>query len=137
VENQPLSATDLHSDCVRVVNRLRLGAPVEEMEAITPNSAKREFEVLAKSIRETIDKNEPESGLDRLHTFTIKYLRVLCEKRGLPPERDKPLHSLMGEYVKCLKKEGKLESEMAERIPSRCAKRAEPTDLGNTLFSHG
>jgi hypothetical protein len=37
-------------------------------------------------------------------------------KRGIIVDRDKPLHSLFGEYVKRLKQEGLLESEMTERI---------------------
>ena len=67
-------------------------------------------------MREAIEKNEPESGLDRLHTFVVKYMRVLCEKRGISTEREKPLHSLVGEYVKHLKEKGDIEAEMTERI---------------------
>jgi len=43
-------------------------------------------------------------------------MRVLCEKRGVTTERDKPLHSLVGEYIKRLKEAGDIESEMTERI---------------------
>ncbi len=87
-----------------------------EMEAITPNSAERDFAALAKSVRDAIEKNEPESGLDRLHTFVIKYMRVLCEQHGISTERSKPLHSLVGEYIRRLKDSGQIESEMTERI---------------------
>jgi hypothetical protein len=107
---------ELLGGCRRVCERLVQGAPVEEMDAIRPNSSERDFEVLAKSVNEAIDKNEPETGLDRLHTFTTKYLRSACEKHGIAPQKEKPLHSLMGEYIKCLKKEGIVESEMTERI---------------------
>jgi hypothetical protein len=31
-------------------------------------------------------------------------------------DRNKPLHSLVGEYIKAIKKEGLIESEMTERI---------------------
>jgi hypothetical protein len=27
-------------------------------------------------VREAIERNEPESGLDRLHTFVVKYIKV-------------------------------------------------------------
>src|SRR5438105_10024307 len=57
-----------------------------------------------------------EAGLDRLHTFVVKYVRVLCEKYGINTEREKPLHSLFGEYVKELKRSGRIESQMTERI---------------------
>ena len=49
---------------------------------------------------DSIEKNEPEAGLDRLHTFVMKLIRTLAEKRGVAIDRDKPLHSVFGEYVK-------------------------------------
>jgi len=106
----------LYEDCHRIADRLRQGAPVQEIEAISPNSGGRDFDVLAKSVREAIERNEPECGLDRLHTFVVKYIRVLCDKHGINPDRKKPLHGLFGEYVKCLKQQGLIESKMTERI---------------------
>lgn len=102
--------------CRGVVHRLSESAPVPEMEAITPNTADRAFAFLAKSVRDAIEKNEPESGLDRLHTFIVKYMRALCQKHGIATEKEKPLHSLVGEYVRRLKEKGYIESEMTERI---------------------
>jgi hypothetical protein len=106
----------LYESCRRAVERLSQSAPVPEIEAITPNTAEKNFATLAKSIREAIEKNEPESALDRLHTFVIKYMRVVCEQHGIKAEKDKPLHSLVGEYVKRLKEKGHIESDMTERI---------------------
>lgn len=106
----------LLENCRRVVLRLSESASVLEIEAITPNTSEKGFATLAKSVRESIEKNEPEAGLDRLHTFVLKYMRTLCQKHGITLEKDKPLHSLFGEYVKRLADEGKIESEMTERI---------------------
>jgi abortive infection Abi-like protein len=103
-------------DCQRIVQRLSEAAPVFELEALSPNSAGRDFESLAKSVRDAIERNEPESGLDRLHTFVVKYIRVLCTGRGISTARDKPIHSLFGEYVRSLKEQGLIESDMTERI---------------------
>ena len=103
-------------ECLRIVRRLKESAPVPDIEAVTPNLEDRSFEALARSVREAIDRNEPETGLDRLHTFVVKYFRVLCGKRGIDTSKDKPLHSLVAEYVKALRKEGLIESEMTERI---------------------
>jgi hypothetical protein len=100
----------------RIAHRLLQSAPVPEIGAITPNTTERDFATLAKSVREAIDKNEPESGLDRLHTFVVRYMKVLCEKHGIATDRDKPLHSMVGEYVKCLRQKNLIESEMTERI---------------------
>jgi len=69
-----------------------------------------------KAVREAIERNTPEAGLDRLHTFVIKYVRTLCEQAGVAVTRDKALHSLFGEYVKKLQASGKIESEMTMRI---------------------
>lgn len=106
----------LLESCRRVAERLVQCTPVPELDAINPNTAERGFASLAKSVREAIEKNEPETGLDRLHTFVVHYMRVLCEKHGILATRDKPLHSFVGEYVKRLKELGHIESEMTERI---------------------
>jgi len=103
-------------ECLRIVRRLRESAAVPDIEALTPNIEDQSFEALARSVREAIAKNEPEIGLDRLHTFAVKFFRVLCGRRGIETPRGKPLHSLVGEYVKALKKEGLIESDMTERI---------------------
>lgn len=106
----------LYDDCERIVYLLMESAPVLGIEAISPNSGGRDFEVLSKSVRDSIERNEPELGLDRLHTFVVKYIRVLCKKHGIDAERHKPLHSIFGEYVKQLKREELIESQMTERI---------------------
>lgn len=103
-------------ECLKIVRRLQESAPVPDIGAVSPNSEDENFETLSRSVRECIDRNEPETGLDRLHTFVVKYFRVICAKRGIETDREKPLHSLVGEYVKTLKREGLIESEMTERI---------------------
>lgn len=103
-------------DCVRIVERLRLDSPVPEIEALRPNADDRDFEALARSVKEYIKRNEPETGLDRLHTFMVKYVRNLCHQYGIAVDRDKPLHSAFGECVKKVKAAGLIETEMTERI---------------------
>jgi hypothetical protein len=89
---------------------------VEAIDAIAPEASERSFEVLAKAIRDSIENNEPEAGLDRLHTFVTKLIRTLAGKRGVRTDKEKPLHSIFGEYVKALRSDGLIESEMTERI---------------------
>lgn len=103
-------------ECWPIVRRLKESAPVPEIESVLPNAEDTSFEALARSVREAIDKNEPQLGLDRLHTFLVKYFRVLCKRCGISIGTEKPLHSLVGEYVKFLKNNGLIESEMTERI---------------------
>ena len=111
-----LSSELLPEDCLKIANRLKESAPVPELDAIQAISEEKDFEALAKSVRESIERNEPENGLDRLHTFLLKYFRTKCKKYSLEMDRNKPLHSLVGEYIKAIKKEGLIESEMTERI---------------------
>jgi hypothetical protein len=106
----------LFEECERIAARLLQSAPVDALEAITPEGTERGFEVLARAVRDSIEKNEPEAGLDRLHTFVTKLIRTLAERRGVTISREKPLHSIFGEYVKVLRAAGLIESEMTERI---------------------
>jgi len=100
----------------KIAGRLQSVTPVPELEAIQPITDDRTFDALARSVRNSIENNEPEHGLDRLHTFVVKYVRAICSAHGLEVSRDKPVHSSFGEYVKYLRGEGLLESEMTERI---------------------
>jgi hypothetical protein len=102
--------------CRRAAARLLRDGPVPELDALTAVTDERDFEIVAKAIRDSIDRNEPEAGLDRLHTFVIKYVRSLCKGAGIEVNRDKPLHSLFGEYVKRLREAGLIDSEMTLRI---------------------
>jgi len=100
----------------RIVERIRSDGPVVELDALTPISDERDFDAVAKAVREAIEKNAPEGGLDRLHTFVIKYVRSLCAQSGITVTREKALHSLFGEYVKFLRENGYMQSEMTRRI---------------------
>ena len=107
---------EIYAECRRIAVRLQEAAPVLDIKALTPNSANVAFELLAKEVRDALERNEPEAGIDRLHTFMVKYVRVLCRERDIGRERSKPLHGLFGEYVKRLRADGLIESEMTERI---------------------
>ena len=110
------SDNPLLEECRRIVARVAQSGPVAEIDALTALSEDRDFEAVAKAVRETIEKDQPEAGLDRLHTFAIKYVRSLCTQRGIIVARDNPLHSLFGQYVKRLRDGGHIESEMTLRI---------------------
>ena len=81
-EGEPES-DPLFAECQRIAGRLLQGAPVEALEAITPEGTEPAFEVVARAVRQSIENNEPETGLDRLHTFVTKLSRTLAEKRGI------------------------------------------------------
>lgn len=106
----------LFDECLKIAERLKKDAPVEDIEVIQPNFEDQDSYLLAKSIRKSLHENEPEIALDRLHTFTVKYLRRLCDKYSIQYDRKTPLHGLYGGYVKYLKEQNKIESIMTERI---------------------
>ncbi|TVO96283.1 abortive infection family protein [Shewanella algae] len=103
-------------DFLKITQRLKVSTPVPDIGSVVPNSDDKDFETLAKEVRESIDRNEPVAGLDRLHTFLVKYFRVLCDKHGIPNEKKNPLHGLVGQYVKHLRNNDLIQSEMAEKI---------------------
>ena len=107
---------DLVSQCRNICSRLLQSSPVPELDALVPTNDQRDFETVAEEIRGSIERNRPEAGLDRLHTFVIKFVRSICERHDIDVHQDKPLHSLFGEYVKQLRKLGHVESVMTERI---------------------
>lgn len=102
--------------CRQAAKRLLQAAPVAELAAVAATTSETDFATLAGEVRAAIEANRPQVGLDRLHTFLVKYLRAACARRGISTERDKPLHSLMGEYIKAAKACGAVRSEMGERI---------------------
>lgn len=106
----------LFDECYTIAERLKQDSIVENIDAIQPYSNDKEFSVLAKSIRESIQNNEPEVALDRLHTYVVKYTRQQCNKYGISYDRDKALHSLFGEYVNYLRQHRFIESQMTEKI---------------------
>jgi hypothetical protein len=103
-------------ECQAIIARLAADLPVADIASIAASTDERDFEGAAKAARESIANNQPELGLDRLHTFVVKFVRSLCEGHGLEVGRDIPLNGLVGAYVKRLKEQGHLGSEMAERI---------------------
>jgi len=107
---------DLFDECQKIAERLKQDSTVEYIEVIQPYSDDKDFSLLAKSIREGIQRNEPEAELDRLHTYVVKYIRQLCDKHGIVYNKNTPLHSLFGGYVKYLRQNNMIESEMTERI---------------------
>jgi hypothetical protein len=115
VDHQATKTAQIEA-CRKIGARLLEGAPVPEIEVVVPNAPGRTFESLAKSVRESIENNRPEVGLDRLHTFVVKYVRAICERHRVACDREKPLHSCFGEYVRKLRAGGFIGADMTDRI---------------------
>lgn len=106
----------LYDECVKIAIRIKRDSVVDNIDALQPNVDDKNFQLLAKLIRESIEKNEPEAAIDRLHTFVVRYIRELCDKHKILYVKDTPLHSLFGGYIKFLQENKLIESEMTERI---------------------
>lgn len=99
------------------VERLLGGSDVEHLDAIESNADDKDFRLLAKLIREAIENGQPEAGLDRLHTYIVKYIRFLCRKHNLTYDiMNAPLHAVFGMYVKHLRQKGFIKSEMTDYL---------------------
>ncbi|MCM4167778.1 hypothetical protein KCTC52924_01419 [Arenibacter antarcticus] len=105
-----------HKECEKISERLKSDTIVSEIEVIKEVEDDRDFSLLAKSIRESINKNEPEVALDRLHTYVMKFIRQLCENHQIEVNKDESLNSIFGKYVKFIVANDKIESVMTERI---------------------
>ena len=106
----------LYEECKKIVTRLQSEGTVENVDALTANANDNDSVLLVQSIKTSIDHNQPEQALDRLHTFVVKYIRQLCTRHAIPFNQKTPLHSLFGLYVKYLEQHSLIESEMSKII---------------------
>jgi hypothetical protein len=107
---------DLFDACEKIAMRLKEDNIIEEIEVIKENIDDRSITLLAKSIKESIAKNEPESALDRLHTYVMNFFRNLCEKHNIAITKEETLNAIFGKYVKFIVSSNKIDSLMAEKI---------------------
>jgi hypothetical protein len=107
---------ELIEQCYKIGYRLRDEIGVAEIDAIKPIEDTRNYKLLSESIKNHILKDQPEAGLDRLHTYLVSYIRSLCEKHEIGYEKKESLNAFFGKYVKNLVKLEKIESEMTIKI---------------------
>lgn len=107
---------NIFDECQKIANKLLEDTIVEDIDVIREVSDDKDFSLLAKSIRESINKNEPEVALDRLHTYVMKFIRQLCENHLIEIKKDESLNGIFGKYVKFIVGNEKIESQMTERI---------------------
>lgn len=91
----------------------------EDMEIFLPEEQGETFEILSCDIHDALSKGEPTLVLDRLHTYTTKYLREICSNHGISIADDTgknyPLHSLAGALSKYYSKNNIVQSEFVEQ----------------------
>ncbi|HJP62602.1 MAG TPA: abortive infection family protein [Mucilaginibacter sp.] len=104
------------TDLQRLSKKLLGEQVVENIDAIKAINDDKDFNQLAKLIRESIEKNQPEAALDRLHTFMFKFIRELCDRHGIAYGKEENLNATYGHYIKGIRGKGFIESDMADKI---------------------
>ena len=105
----------LLTKCRTIVDRLR-GNASEQLDSIDTIAEQMDFRIVAEAMRSDIERGHPQAAMDRLHTFTVRYVRSLTKKHDVEPDRSKSLTSTFGEYVKVLRQGGQIASPVTERI---------------------
>lgn len=91
-----------------IVHRLEGDAGLPNADGIEKFSDNETLEELVSAIGRDVQANKPQAALDRLHTYCMKKFAHLLTARGIPCDRDDPLHSRVGKYVKALEAEGRV-----------------------------
>ena len=60
--------------CEAIAHKLKSESLGAQIQVIQATSDDINFHKLAKQVREAIERNEPETALDRLHTYTVKFV---------------------------------------------------------------
>lgn len=86
----------------QVVNRLQNEAGIASTDAIEKFTHNETLDELVAAIQRDVRANKPQAALDRLHTYCMKKFGYLIESHGGTYDKDDPLHSRVGKYVKQL-----------------------------------
>ena len=95
---------------------LKTSGRLEGIEDLVPNDDDPNFDLLAQQVRAAMEDGRPHLGLDRLHTFTIRYIRNLYLRHfERPASKSATANSLLGEVANDLRSKG-VTSKMATEI---------------------
>lgn len=90
---------------------------IEGLDALSSDETDNNFDLLAKEVWSYIESGEPELGLDRLHTYVVRFIRNLYRSHfKKEASREATANNLLGEVANDLKKSGKIKSRMAVEI---------------------
>lgn len=98
-----------------LVLRIEGGAAVPRTDALDRFKQDETLEELIAAIERDIGANKPATALDRLHTYCMKKFAHLLDERGIAWDKNDPLQSRVGKYVKALESEQDLR-EITRRI---------------------
>ncbi len=110
------ASADLEEKYSKICDRLLETSISQHIDVIQPSTDDADFTKLAETIRKSIENNEPELALDRMHTFYVKHIRNLCLSNGIEFKNEESLNAIFGKYVKYVEGQGVLESPMSLAI---------------------
>lgn len=102
-------------DLLGILASIATSSPRSPMDALDKFKRDDTLDELVAAIRRDIDADKHATSLDRLHTYCMKKFAHLLEQRGVPCEREEPLHSRVGKYVKVMEQNYPLH-EISKRI---------------------
>jgi hypothetical protein len=105
-----------YDSCMLIVTRLKQDGTSIDIEPFNLRTDDNAWNKLSEKIKTSIEKNDPEGALDRLHTFMIHFFRDRNTKHKILFNESTPLNSLAGSYFGYLKTNGLIESEMGKKI---------------------
>ena len=111
-----LTNSFLNTELIKIIDKLEKDSIVDEINSIKPNNDEKDFVELAEQIRDLIEKGKLEIGLDRLHTFLVKFIKQICKNHNIEIYKDETLNAIFGKYVKFLKENNLVETEMTLKI---------------------
>lgn len=98
-----------------LISRIEDGGAVPRTDALDRFKHDETLDELIAAIERDIGANKPAAALDRLHTYCMKKFAHLLEERGIAWDRNDPLQSRVGKYVKALECERDIR-EITRRI---------------------
>jgi hypothetical protein len=111
----PAEEKDVKTPLFNLLSRIEGAAATPRTDALEKFKHDETLEELIAAIERDIHVNKPAAALDRLHTYCMKKFSHLLNKRGESCDRNDPLHSRVGKYVKVLESEQPLQ-EISKRI---------------------
>lgn len=109
---------------VKSADIFRIIAPNERIDAATVTDALDKFkddatlEEIIAAIHRDLRANKYATCLDRLHAYCMKKFSHLLKKHGISCEREEPLHSRVGKYVKAVEQKHALHEFSKRAIKS-------------------
>lgn len=128
---------DVKTPLFDLLNRIEGGGIAPRTDALEQFKPDETLEELISAIERDIQANKPAAALDRLHTYCMKKFSHLLDERGISCNRNDPLHSRVGKYVKALEHEHQLRGISKRILKSSISIFEEYNDVrNNQSFAH-